>query len=168
MKRKISKVLLVLFFFVLIANICSAQNTARGIAAEKIAIEQLDEVKEREAHLYFPTGHYMDGIESIVYSPDGQFIATCGGNLIVIWNVKTGKEVKKIEDNTNFIIYSPDGKYIASLDYYGVIKIWDVFIEKEIKRIETNRILSSSSEILYNSDGSCVVLKTEDSVDIFD
>lgn len=168
MKRKISKVLLILFFFVLIANICSAQNTARGIAAEKIAIEQLDEVKEREAHLYFPTGHYMDGIESIVYSPDGQFIATCGGNLIVIWNVKTGKEVKKIEDNANFIIYSPDGKYIASLDYYGVIKIWDVFIEKEIKRIETNRKLSSSSEILYNSDGSCVVLKTEDSVDIFD
>ena len=168
MKRKISKVLLILFFFVLIANICSAQNTARGIAAEKIAIEQLDEVKEREAHLYFPTGHYTDGIESIVYSPDGQFIATCGGNLIVIWNVKTGKEVKKIEDNANFIIYSPDGKYIASLDYYGVIKIWDVFIEKEIKRIETNRKLSSSSEILYNSDGSCVVLKTEDSVDIFD
>ena len=168
MKRMISKVLLTLFFFVLIANICSAQNTARGIAAKKIAIEQLDEVKEREAHLYFPTGHYMVGIESIVYSPDGQFIATCGGNLIVIWNVKTGKEVKKIEDNANFIIYSPDGKYIASLDYYGVIKIWDVFIEKEIKRIETNRKLSSSSEILYNSDGSCVVLKTEDSVDIFD
>lgn len=165
MKRKISKVLL---FFVSIANICFAQNTARGIAAEKIAIEQLDEVKEREAHLYFPTGHYMAGIESIVYSPDGQFIATCGGDLIVIWNVKTGKEVKKIEDNANFIIYSPDGKYIASLDYYGVIKIWDVFIEKEIKRIETNRKLSSSSEILYNSDGSCVVLKTEDSVDIFD
>lgn len=35
MKRKISKVLLILFFFVSIANICSAQNTARGIAAEK-------------------------------------------------------------------------------------------------------------------------------------
>ena len=35
MKRKISKVLLSLFFFVSIANICSAQNTARGIAAEK-------------------------------------------------------------------------------------------------------------------------------------
>lgn len=32
---KISKVLLTLFFFVSIANICSAQNTARGIAAEK-------------------------------------------------------------------------------------------------------------------------------------
>lgn len=160
---------IVLFSFLIVFSCFSfAQNSSRGIVAEKIAIEQLDEVKEREPHLYFPTGHYMAGIESIVYSPDGQFIATCGGNLIVIWNVKTGKEMKKIEDSANFIIYSPDGKYIASLDYYGVIKIWDVFIEKEIKRIETNRKLSSSSEILYNSDGSCVVLKTEDSVDIFD
>lgn len=35
MKRKILKVLLTLFFFVLIANICSAQNSARGIVAEK-------------------------------------------------------------------------------------------------------------------------------------
>lgn len=168
MKRTIFKVLMTLFFFVSMANICSAQNTARGIVAEKIAVEQKDEIKEREPHLYFPTGHSMPGIESIIYSPDGQFIATCGYGLIVIWNVKTGKEVKRIEDSAMFIIYSPDGKYIASLDYYGVIKIWDVFIEKEIKRIETNRKLSSSSEILYNSDGSCVVLKTEDSVDIFD
>lgn len=169
MKRKISKVLLTLFFFVLIANICSAQNTARGIAAEKIAVEQKDEIMQTEPKLYFPTGHYMAEIKSIIYSPDGQFIATCGGSRIVIWNVKTGKEVKKIEDSANLIIYSPDGKYIASLDYYdGVIKIWDVFIEMEIKRIESNRSLSSSSEILYNSDGSCIVLKTEDSVDIFD
>ena len=44
MKRKISKVLLSLFFFVLIANICSAQNTARGIAAEKtLGLKSLDE-----------------------------------------------------------------------------------------------------------------------------
>lgn len=169
MKRKIPKVLLTLFFFVLIVSICSAQNTARGIAAEKIAAEQKNNVKEKEPHLYFPAGHYTAGIYSIVYSPDGQFIATCGYSLIIIWNVKTGKEVKRIEDSAKFIIYSPNGKYIASLDYYdGVIKVWDVFIEKEIKRIETNRKLSSSSEILYNSDGSCIVLKTEDSVDIFD
>ena len=44
MKRKISKVLMTLFFFVLIANICSAQNTARGIAAEKtLGLKSLDE-----------------------------------------------------------------------------------------------------------------------------
>lgn len=35
MKRTIFKVLLTLFFFVLIVSICSAQNTARGIVAEK-------------------------------------------------------------------------------------------------------------------------------------
>lgn len=110
MKKKVTKVLLTLFFFVLIANICSAQNTARGIAAEKIAVEQKDEIMQTEPKLYFPTGHYMDEIESIIYSPDGQFIATCGGSRIVIWNVKTGKEVKKIEDSANLIIYSPDGK----------------------------------------------------------
>lgn len=44
MKRKVPKVLLTLFFFVLIANICSAQNTARGIAAEKtLGLKSLDE-----------------------------------------------------------------------------------------------------------------------------
>lgn len=44
MKRKISKVLLTLFFFVLIANICSAQNSSRGIAAEKtLSFKSFDE-----------------------------------------------------------------------------------------------------------------------------
>lgn len=118
MKRKVPKVLLTLLSFVSIVSICSAQNTARGIVAEKIAVEQNDEIVQTEPKLYFPTGHYMAGvrIESIIYSPDGQFIATCEGRLIIIWNVKTGKEVKKIEDSAEFIVYSPDGKYIASLD----------------------------------------------------
>ena len=44
MKRKILKVLLTLFFFVLIVSICSAQNSARGIVAEKtLGLKSLDE-----------------------------------------------------------------------------------------------------------------------------
>ena len=82
MKRKISKVLLTLFFFVLIVSICSAQNTARGVAAEKIAFEQNDNSLKYEPQFYFSAGHYMAEIESIVYSPDGQFIAMKKSTLV--------------------------------------------------------------------------------------
>lgn len=44
MKRKISKVLLSLFSFISIVSVCSAQNTARGIVAEKsLSFKNFDE-----------------------------------------------------------------------------------------------------------------------------
>ena len=136
MKRKISKVLLSLFFFVSIANICSAQNTARGIAAEKIAVEQKDEVKRNEPRLYFSTGQTYDS-KSVVYTPNGKYIITDNKNCIIIWDSISGKEIKKIDTRgCTSVCCSPDSKYIASGYVSGIIRIWDIETGKEVKKLE--------------------------------
>lgn len=164
MKRKISKVLLILFFFVFIANISSAQNTARGIAAEKIAVEQNNEVKRNEPHLYFSTGH-TDGVKSIVYSPNEKYIATGGyDKTIRIWDVETGKEIRKFCGHTSSVMsisYTPDGKYIISGSGDGTIRIWNVEKGKEIKKITENSCVYSIS---CSPDGKNIVSGSGDKI----
>ena len=55
---------------------------------------------------------------SVRFSPDGMNIAS-GSNdkTIIIWDIETGKQVKKIEghaDGITSIRFSPDGNNIAS------------------------------------------------------
>lgn len=164
MKRIISKVLMTLFFFVFIANISSAQNTARGIAAEKIAVEQNNEVKRNEPHLYFSTGH-TDGVKSIVYSPNEKYIATGGyDKTIRIWDVETGKEIRKFCGHTSSVMsisYTPDGKYIISGSGDGTIRIWNVEKGKEIKKITENSCVYSIS---CSPDGKNIVSGSGDKI----
>ena len=158
MKRKISKVLLSLFFFVSIANICSAQNTARGIAAEKIAVEQKDEVKRNEPRLYFSTGQTYDS-KSVVYTPNGKYIITDNKNCIIIWDSISGKEIKKIDTRgCTSVCCSPDSKYIASGYVSGIIRIWDIETGKEVKKLEdcTDKSMDPCS---YSFDGKYLVGK---------
>ena len=140
MKRKISKVLLILFFFVLIANICSAQNTARGIAAEKIAVEQKDNSFECEPQLYFSTGHTAC-VLAMAYSPDGRYVASGGqDNTIIIWDLYSRKELRKLIGHTsyvNYISYSPDGKFLASGSSDETIRIWNVETGDELQCLKT-------------------------------
>jgi len=64
---------------------------------------------------------------SIVFSPDGQILAT-GGRVIKLWSISNGRLLKTLQDKKvkdNFpIAFSPDGKFLAASS--GDIKIWAV------------------------------------------
>src|SRR5262249_37566066 len=61
---------------------------------------------------------------------------------IRIWNVETGKEVKKFQKNQpgamrvaalSDIVLSPDGKYLAVRGWDGSVRLWDAAEGKELK-----------------------------------
>ena len=121
---------IVLFsFLIFFSHFSFAQNTARGIVAEKIAVEQNDNVKKCEPQLYFSTGHTAC-VLAMAYSPDGRYVASGGqDNTIIIWDLYSRKELRKLIGHTsfvNYISYSPDGKFLASGSTDGTIRIWNV------------------------------------------
>lgn len=138
---------IVLFsFLIFFSHFSFAQNTARGIVAEKIAVEQNDNVKKCEPQLYFSIGHTAC-VLAMAYSPDGRYVASGGqDNTIIIWDLYSRKELRKLIGHTfyvNYISYSPDGKFLASGSSDGTIRIWNVETGDELQCLKTE------SQILY-------------------
>src|SRR5262245_49992847 len=72
---------------------------------------------------------------SVAFSPDGRTLAAgAGGKEIVLWDARTGKEIRRIEGATagDCLAFSPDGKVLASARNWqqgeagGTVYLWDV------------------------------------------
>ncbi|MCX5717404.1 MAG: WD40 repeat domain-containing protein [Nitrospirae bacterium] len=80
-------------------------------------------------------GH-SDEVTCVAFSPDGQYVLSGGGD-IKLWEVSTGRRVKRVFWGQSWRVYSlafsPDGKYALSGSEEG-IKLWDVSTGKEVRR----------------------------------
>ncbi len=71
---------------------------------------------------------HSDWVLSVVYSPDGRYLASGSRQTIKIWQVATGKVLRTLTGHSDWVwsvVYSPDGRYLAS-GSYQTIKIWEV------------------------------------------
>jgi WD40 repeat protein len=98
------------------------------------------------------------------FSPDGKILATGGGDGVHLWELATGKEVRRcnaIRGVVTCLAFAPDGKSFASgsggqekLKNFGEIKIWDAINGKELCNLPTERPVSSLD---YTPDGRMLV-----------
>ena len=118
-------------------TLCPAQETARGIVAEKIETEK-NSAEHSEPEIHFQLGH-SSSVNSVAWSPDGMRIASGSwDNSVKIWDAASGKEVRTLSghsDEVHSVAWSPDGKYIASGSLDWTIKICEVVSGKEMRTL---------------------------------
>ena len=85
------------------------------------------------------TFDHPDWVMSVVFSPDGEIIATTGGvpqtATITLWDAITGKELFSLLGHTDTIeqiVFSPDGTRLATASRDGSAKAWDAVSGKEL------------------------------------
>ncbi len=123
------------------------------------------------------TGH-TSVVNSVVFSPDGNTIASGSGHWmgyegkasageeVRLWNVHTGELIKTLtghKDVVSSVVFSPDGSYIVSGDWYdwdgylssgtwsGEIRVWDAETGEHLKTLTGHT--GGVSSVAFSPDG---------------
>lgn len=77
---------------------------------------------------------------AVFFSPDGRSIVTSTGLTATLWDVETGRVLRKLDVIGEYVTSfatSPDGRMIATgSDHKGAVRIWDTATERELKVLE--------------------------------
>jgi WD40 repeat protein/serine/threonine protein kinase len=79
-------------------------------------------------------------VNGLAFSPDGETIASAGGDGIVkVWNATTGGNLVVFNGRAgpvHGVAFSPDGKYIAAAHERRKVTVWDRLTGKQLRTLE--------------------------------
>ncbi len=106
--------------------VCFSPNGQYVAAASQQAILVWDVSSGRLLQELPSTGNRM---WPIAISPDSNFLATCLGTEVVLYELATGEEVTRFAGHETYltcIVFHPDGRHLASGAWDGSTLVWDL------------------------------------------
>ena len=99
-----------------------------------------------------------DWFNNMVFSPDGQTLASTGGiwndRTIRLWDVNTGKHLHTLIRHTygvNSMSFSPDGQTLASGSKDETIRLWDTDTGEQLRTFKAHK--NSVNSVSFSRDG---------------
>ena len=106
---------------------------------------------------------YHEGVvRSVVFSPDGQLIATASeDNTARVWDARTGEEMARMyhEGIVQVALFSPNGELIATASTDNSVGLWKVSTGERIDHI-THR--DTANNITFSPDGKYLYSAAKD------
>jgi WD40 repeat protein len=106
----------------------------------------------------------LPAIRAIAFSPDGRYLASGGfDKSIRIWEVGTGREVRKLEGHgavVASVAFNPDGRYLASGSHDKTIRVWQVSTWREIHSLAGNT--AEVRSVAFSHDGRYLAAASKD------
>ena len=99
----------------------------------------------------------------VTFSPDGKTLAGGGGEIILLWDIDTGKTKMRLTMPTHRVFdlaFSPDSKTLASAGYESNINLWDPHTGEHKKTLTGHRAWVRS--IAFSPDGKTLASRSDD------
>ena len=119
-------------------------------------------VVTHHASLMVQTGQ-SESLTSLAFSPDGHYAVVAGGRAAVLWDVRSGKELRQFTghaDRTNAVAYSPDGKYVLTGSDDKTARLWDAESGREVQRFVGH--LDAVNAVVFSPNGKQVLTGSAD------
>jgi hypothetical protein len=65
-------------------------------------------------------------VNRVVFSPDGQLLATASSHAITVWQVSDGVLLKTMPESTTSVVFSADGRVLAAVSGGRQVQVWGV------------------------------------------
>jgi WD40 repeat protein len=70
------------------------------------------------------SGH-TSSVQSLAFAPDGKTLASADSDVLRLWDVASGREVRKRKGYTPWLAFSPRGSMLASAANTRAVRLWD-------------------------------------------
>ena len=116
---------------------CFGDTVKTFIALCLLVMVPLQSSAFEKPEVYPQLGH-ADRVQSVVYSPDGNYILSASlDSTIRLWDLRTKREIRRLighKDGVRCATYSSDGKLALSGGLDKTMRLWDIDTGKEIRK----------------------------------
>ncbi len=99
-----------------------------------------------------------NSIYNVAFTHDSKYVLSSGDNVIHVWDVATGKEVRRFEGHTEPVpamAISPDGRRLVTGSADRTIRLWDVASGRELHQLKGHT--DAVTCVAFSHDGRRVV-----------